>query len=87
MAGTKLEVYGFVCWIATFFCFGCFLLWAYLPESVLHQLGVTYYPDKYWAIAIPTYLFMSYLVAVIIYLSVNLITTEPLDSFNTITGN
>lgn len=23
-----------------------FLLWAYVPEHVLHQLGITYYPDK-----------------------------------------
>lgn len=24
-----------------------FLLWAYVPEEVLHELGITYYPDKY----------------------------------------
>lgn len=24
---------------------GLFLLWAYVPEPVLHELGITYYPD------------------------------------------
>ena len=26
-----------------------YLLWAYLPTSVLHMFGVTYYPSKYAA--------------------------------------
>ena len=32
-----------------------FLLWAYLPESVLHAHGITYYPSKYWAVALPAW--------------------------------
>jgi hypothetical protein len=50
--GATKEVYGFVAWIATFFLFGAYLLWAYLPESWLHAIGVTYYPDKYVSISI-----------------------------------
>jgi hypothetical protein len=32
-----IEVYGFVGWIATFFAWVAYLLWAFLPEQVLHQ--------------------------------------------------
>lgn len=41
------EVYGFVGWVASFFGFGLYLMWAYLPDHILHELGVSYYPDKY----------------------------------------
>jgi hypothetical protein len=33
------EVYGFVLWISTFVAFAGFILWAYLPESTLIDLG------------------------------------------------
>lgn len=75
----RVEIYGFVLWIGTFFVYGTcvrrdtwrwaclqlvtspspmhshtynpttaavLLLWAYLPESTLRQLGFTYYPAK-----------------------------------------
>lgn len=41
------EVYGFVGWVTSFFAFGLYLMWAYLPDHILHELGVSYYPDKY----------------------------------------
>jgi len=52
------EVYGFAGWIATIGAYICYLLWAYLPERVLHSIGVTYYPDRYWAVAAPAMLVM-----------------------------
>lgn len=33
-----------------------FILWAFTPEDILHRHGITYYPSKYWAIAVPTWL-------------------------------
>ena len=33
-----------------------YLVWAYTPEDVLVRLGVTYYPDKYWALAVPCWI-------------------------------
>lgn len=42
----NVEVYGFVGWVASFFGLGLYLTWAYLPNNFLHELGVSYYPDK-----------------------------------------
>ena len=43
------EVYGFVGWIITLFAIVIFLIWAYIPNSFLLQMGISYYPDKWWA--------------------------------------
>jgi phosphatidylinositol N-acetylglucosaminyltransferase subunit P len=86
----------------------CFIIWSYVPEHMLHQLGITYYPDKYvpnlatgrvprrtktrvcfrryWALAIPSYLCVAFFFTGIIYCSLNLLSTAPLDSFDTIVG-
>ena len=62
-----------------------FLLWALLPDQVLHGLGITYYPMKYWAVAFPVWLGTCYIFGTFIYWSINWIVTEPLDSYYTIT--
>ena len=65
----------------------CFLLWAYLPDDVLKEYGITYYPSRYWALALPAMLCMTILMVVIMYIAINLLSTAPLDSYNTIRGN
>jgi hypothetical protein len=55
-AASSVEVYGFAGWIASAVAFVAFLVWAVLPESCLHALGITYYPSKHWALAIPLWL-------------------------------
>ncbi len=40
-------MYGFVLWLTTFVTYGLFLLWAFVPDRILHWVGVTYYPAKY----------------------------------------
>lgn len=32
-----------------------YILWAYIPNSVLESYGIHYYPSKYWAVALPTW--------------------------------
>lgn len=36
-----------------------YLLWSYLPSPFLHQLGIHYYPNRWWSLAIPSFLVMS----------------------------
>ena len=48
--GATAEVYGFVGWITSFLALGAYLVWAYVPDSVLRHAGFTYLPDKYAAV-------------------------------------
>ena len=32
-----------------------YMLWAYTPDAVLEAHGITYYPAKYWAVALPAW--------------------------------
>jgi phosphatidylinositol glycan class P protein len=44
-----------------------YLLWAYLPSPFLHQLGIHYYPNRWWALAAP-----AWIVVLLIYIYVAL---------------
>ncbi|KAL0262297.1 hypothetical protein SLS55_003739 [Diplodia seriata] len=61
------EYYGFFIYLASSFAFLMYLLWAYLPRPFLHQLGIYYYPNRWWALAVP-----AWLVALVIYIYVAL---------------
>lgn len=79
------EYYGFVLYIFSSLTFLVYLLWAYLPSPFLHALGVYYYPNRWWALAIPAFLVM-----LIIYIYVALAAynieylTLPMASLETI---
>ena len=51
----KEEIYGFIGWIGTAVMFIVYLVWAFVPDATLRSFGISYYPNKYWAIAIPCY--------------------------------
>lgn len=36
-----------------------YVLWAFLPSPFLHQMGIYYYPNRWWALAIPAWLVMA----------------------------
>ena len=36
-----------------------YLLWSYLPAPFLDKLGISYYPDRWWSLAIPSFLVMT----------------------------
>ncbi|ORY05650.1 PIG-P-domain-containing protein [Basidiobolus meristosporus CBS 931.73] len=97
------EYYGFVIYLISFFAYGGWLLWAYLPEGTLDKIGITYYPNRrvkplmkkfpnlanphsrYWALAVPVWIFAVALYVFLVFISYNLLTTAPFDSFNTFT--
>lgn len=50
-------------------------------------VGVLACDKRYWAIAIPSAMFVTASMAVVVYIAVNFMSTAPLDSFDTITGS
>ena len=59
--------------------FFVYLFWAYVPDDTLRALGIEYYPDKYWALAIPTWIFASGLFVAWAYEGVNLMSVRATD--------
>ena len=78
------DVYGFILWIFIRVGGVLYLMWALVPDSVWHSQGVTYYPDRYWSIAVPTYLCVSWWCLILGYVGYNYWMTTPWDSINTI---
>ncbi|KAI0178559.1 PIG-P-domain-containing protein [Hypoxylon sp. FL1284] len=79
------EYYGFVLYLFSTLTFVMYLLWAYLPSPFLHALGIYYYPNRWWALAVP-----AWLVALIVFIYVALaacnveILTLPLHAVETL---
>ncbi|KAF2653731.1 PIG-P-domain-containing protein [Lophiostoma macrostomum CBS 122681] len=61
------EYYGFALYLASSAAFFMYLLWAYVPSPMLHQMGIHYYPNRWWALAVP-----AWLVVLVLYIYVAL---------------
>ena len=44
-----------------------YLVWAYTPAAVLAAHGITYYPSKHWAVAIPSWVCVTVVFAYWVY--------------------
>ncbi|KAL1608427.1 hypothetical protein SLS60_003369 [Paraconiothyrium brasiliense] len=61
------EYYGFALYLASSAAFLLYIVWAYVPSPLLHQMGIHYYPNRWWALAVPCWL-----VALVMYIYVAL---------------
>lgn len=79
------EYYGFVLYLFSSLVFLMYLLWSYVPSPFLHVLGIYYYPNRWWSLAIPSFLVM---LLVYIFVALALYNTEyltlPLNNLETI---
>lgn len=79
------AIYGFVLWLLSYVFLILYIVWTCIPEEWLHLIGLTYWPQQYWSIAIPAYIFTGILLfGFLIYPSINLLITPPLSSLRTI---
>ena len=76
-----IELYGFFAWNLTSVMFLVFLVWAYVPEQLLNQLGIYYIPSKYTALAVPTWLCMTVWMLLLMYAALSQYMTHPRDSY------
>ncbi|KAF9537863.1 hypothetical protein EC957_007550 [Mortierella hygrophila] len=79
------EYYGFVLYLVSGITYAMYLGWAYLPKEILDSMGITYYPSKYWSLALPIWLFVLVIYLYVAFFAINMYNTEPFDSFQTIT--
>eukprot|EP00916_Digyalum_oweni_P006337 GHVL01010918.1.p1 GENE.GHVL01010918.1~~GHVL01010918.1.p1 ORF type:complete len:138 (-),score=5.77 GHVL01010918.1:1080-1439(-) len=79
-----MEVYGFVSWIVSFISMGLWVIWAYVPENMLHFMGISLYPSKYWAIAAPMSFCSFVLIGFISYNALSCLISPPINSFSLI---
>ncbi len=86
------SIYAFVGWVASIMSYIIFLMWSFLPVDVLHSFGITYYPSKYSALVIPSYIMVCIFCALLAYIGYNMMNTfDPEDlrttaAFNKSTG-
>ncbi|XP_071840107.1 phosphatidylinositol N-acetylglucosaminyltransferase subunit P-like [Apostichopus japonicus] len=79
------AIYGFVLFLFSYAIFGIYLIWAFVPQAWLTAIGLTYWPQKSWAIAIPVYFSVCIFFLYIFYTAYNFTITKPLNSIHTIT--
>ncbi|PWV17262.1 hypothetical protein C3747_19g579c [Trypanosoma cruzi] len=57
--GHNVAINGFIAWLLIITVFVTYFFWAFLPRHVLDRTLMSYYPDKYWAVALPAILVIS----------------------------
>lgn len=82
------SYYGFVLYLLGWAGIVIYLVWALVPHSYLANLGLTYMPQPYWALALPSVVIMLLLVFVFfIYPAINFMLAPPPDDMRTITDS
>ncbi|XP_064611590.1 phosphatidylinositol N-acetylglucosaminyltransferase subunit P-like [Liolophura sinensis] len=80
------AIYGFVLYLGAYLGLVVYLVWAYLPDSWLHAVGLTYWPQKYWGCGCAIYCCVLILLVYIPLPGGNLLSTPDLTSSNSFTG-
>jgi len=81
------AVYGFILYILATAGFVLYLTWLFLPENILHSIGIgEFLPQKYWAVALPIYFSVAFFLFVfIVYPSLGLLVTPKIKDLRNIT--
>ena len=72
------AVYGFVVYLLSTAAFLSYILWLIIPNDVFESVGITFLPQKYWAVAVPIYISVAFfLFVIVIYPSLGMILYTP----------
>lgn len=71
--------YGFALYLASKTAFVVYLAWAFIPSDWLAIIGLTYLPQKYWAIVIPVWVCCVIMVITILYPAINMLLVPPMN--------
>lgn len=79
------AVYGFALFLSFKLIFIMYLIWAIVPECYFEMIGITFLPQRYWAVAVPIFLLTVLVIfAFIIYPSLGLVMTPNINDIRTI---
>lgn len=81
------EFYGFVSWSSTYLLFFFFILWGFLPDEWIVWSGVTWYPNREWALLLPAWSLVLVWLTYLAYFSLALFGTPALSDISTITDS
>ncbi|KAJ7634599.1 PIG-P [Roridomyces roridus] len=81
------EFYGFVAWTSTSFLYIIYLLWALLPDAYIESLGITWYPNREWAILFPAYSVFLVLLTYFVYFALALYRTPQFSDLSSMTDS
>lgn len=73
------AAYGFVLYLASYILFALFVIWAYVPDEILHSFGLTYLPTKAWAIILPIVGCIGAVSIPVVYFIINIFHTQSLE--------
>ncbi|KAF8483458.1 PIG-P [Russula ochroleuca] len=81
------EFYGFVAWAVTYLLFVLYFLWAILPDEWIVWLGVSWYPNREWALLVPAWTIVVVLLTYFIYFSMTIRGTPAFSDISTYTDS
>lgn len=79
------AIYGFVMYLFSIILIVVYLVWALVPEKMLDSVGLTYWPEKHWAVSAPAFMVTAFFSVPVFYTGLTFLKTQPLDSIHTIT--
>ncbi|KAI0266513.1 PIG-P-domain-containing protein [Gloeopeniophorella convolvens] len=80
------EFYGFVAWSVTHLGFVLYCLWAILPDDWIVWLGVTWYPNREWALLVPSWTVVVVLLTYFTYFAMAIRATPAFSESRAYTG-
>lgn len=81
---SSVELYGFFSWNLSAIVFILYLIWAFVPDSILNEFGIYYIPDKYYAIAFPLWLAVTIMTVFNMYVAICIYSTPNIESYDTL---